>query len=597
MSIAKLKRLNLVADADEREKIIADLQTLGVLHIVPLRQDLAHGQEMMPQESDEALRYLLDSPNKRRLQKPRTKISLTAVVDKVIHNKLARSDVLDQIELIRQHQKALEPWGQFEYPELSELGDYRLWFYTLAPSKFSALKEVELPWEIVSKDHKYLYLVALAKDEPSFEEVPFERAHTGSDSLQTLEEKREAALVLLEDLNAERESLTRWILSLSEAIDAAHDQLEQDAVKAQCIDQTGCFGLSAWIPESELTDFECWSKDHPVAYELSDPRPDDSVPTLLQNNDWYGGGEAAVGFFQMPGYRAWDPSPVVFCSFALFFAMILADAGYALLLGAIVYLISLRADKENVLTRRLINMSWTLVATSVVFGMLVGSYFGVEPHTGVLSNVHILDMQNYGLMMQFSIGIGVLHIALANLVSGWRKAGQLQAIARFGWSTLVLSSYAMWLEYLGTDEFSMSQTYSVYPAGLGLAAIMLFTGNAGFSSPMAIVKQLAEGVKALYDLSKAFGDILSYMRLFALGLSSASLAVTFNSLAISARDALPQGGVIVFILILLLGHGLNLLLGLMSGVIHGLRLNLLEFYNWGIEEEGYAFKAFKKRGD
>jgi V/A-type H+-transporting ATPase subunit I len=87
------------------------------------------------------------------------------------------------------------------------------------------------------------------------------------------------------------------------------------------------------------------------------------------------------------------------------------------------------------------------------------------------------------------------------------------------------------------------------------------------------------------------------MRLFALGLSSASLAITFNALAISARDAMPTGGFIVFALILLFGHGLNFALGIMSGVIHGLRLNLLEFYNWGIQDEGYAFKAFKKRGE
>ena len=106
-----------------------------------------------------------------------------------------------------------------------------------------------------------------------------------------------------------------------------------------------------------------------------------------------------------------------------------------------------------------------------------------------------------------------------------------------------------------------------------------------------------DGASALYGLSKAFGDVLSYMRLFALGLSSASLAVTFNALAIEARDSVSAGGFILFALIILLGHGLNFVLGIMSGVIHGLRLNLLEFYNWGVKGEGYPFKAFKKRGE
>ena len=87
------------------------------------------------------------------------------------------------------------------------------------------------------------------------------------------------------------------------------------------------------------------------------------------------------------------------------------------------------------------------------------------------------------------------------------------------------------------------------------------------------------------------------MRLFALGLSSASLAVTFNQLAVSASESVPAGGFILFTLIILFGHVLNFILAIMSGVIHGLRLNLLEFYNWSIEGEGYPFEAFKRNQD
>ena len=93
----------------------------------------------------------------------------------------------------------------------------------------------------------------------------------------------------------------------------------------------------------------------------------------------------------------------------------------------------------------------------------------------------------------------------------------------------------------------------------------------------------------------AFGDVLSYMRLFALGLASASLALTFNDLAAGARNALPGLGVLVGGLILVLGHTLNLALGVMSGVVHGLRLNFIEFYNWGLPEEGMAFRRFARK--
>jgi len=104
-----------------------------------------------------------------------------------------------------------------------------------------------------------------------------------------------------------------------------------------------------------------------------------------------------------------------------------------------------------------------------------------------------------------------------------------------------------------------------------------------------------DGLRALTDVTKAFGDVLSYLRLFALGLASAALALTFNDLANQAARAYPGPGLLLALLILLIGHGLNLVLSLMSGVVHGLRLNYIELYNWGLSEEGYPFKAFARR--
>ena len=122
------------------------------------------------------------------------------------------------------------------------------------------------------------------------------------------------------------------------------------------------------------------------------------------------------------------------------------------------------------------------------------------------------------------------------------------------------------------------------------------SGDRPLNSPKDLALQAVDGVSAVLGLTKAFGDVLSYMRLFALGLAGASLAATFNSLAVAARDSVSVGGFLLFFLIILFGHGLNLVLAIMSGVIHGLRLNLMEFYNWGIQGEGYPFKAFAKRG-
>jgi len=98
-------------------------------------------------------------------------------------------------------------------------------------------------------------------------------------------------------------------------------------------------------------------------------------------------------------------------------------------------------------------------------------------------------------------------------------------------------------------------------------------------------------------VSGALGDVLSYLRLFALGLGSASLAIEFNRMALSVHESYPGIGLLFALLILVLGHGINLALGITSGVIHGLRLNVIEFFNWGLKEEGTLYKPFKQAED
>ena len=206
-------------------------------------------------------------------------------------------------------------------------------------------------------------------------------------------------------------------------------------------------------------------------------------------------------------------------------------------------------------------------------------------------------MNDFASMMRLSIGAGVLHLVIANTMVAWVRRDSWVALSSIGWVVTIVGSFFLWLSYMNVPELDVLAAFQFKVIIAGIALILLFSGQRKLNSGKAYFMQLFDGFSALYGLSKAFGDVLSYMRLFALGLSSASLAVTFNTLAIEARDSVSAGGFILFALIILLGHSLNFALGIMSGVIHGLRLNLLEFYNWGIKGEGYPFKAFKKRGE
>ena len=144
----------------------------------------------------------------------------------------------------------------------------------------------------------------------------------------------------------------------------------------------------------------------------------------------------------------------------------------------------------------------------------------------------------------------------------------------------------------GSITLAGLQELGIALMAIGALLIVLFT--APREKPLA---RLVQGLLGLTKLSGALGDILSYLRLFALGLASGSLAVEFNNMAAGIYEGFPGIGLFFALLILVLGHTVNLFLGIASGVIHGLRLNVIEFFNWGLKEEGTLYKPFKQSED
>ena len=345
------------------------------------------------------------------------------------------------------------------------------------------------------------------------------------------------------------------------------------------------FALQGWAPVARLMEVESLVRQRGLALLVEEPTPSDQPPTLLDNPEPLAGGQEVVAFYQMPGYRAWDPSPVIFLSFALFFAMILADAGYALLLGLVLLALGRRLA-ASIAGRRVKRMGWAIVALSLVYGMLSGGYFGfAAPPDSLLARVDILDLDDFDAMMHLSVAVGVLHLLAANGLLAWRERHGLHALAPLGWIGVLTGGYGWW----------QGAAFGPWLVGSGVGLVLLFSARGKPLTGRDWLWRALTGLQALTGLSRAFGDVLSYLRLFALGLASASLAVTFNQLAFDTAARVPGLGVLLAGLILLIGHLLNLTLCVVSGVVHGLRLNLIEFYNWGISEEGYPFKAFARQ--
>ena len=268
--------------------------------------------------------------------------------------------------------------------------------------------------------------------------------------------------------------------------------------------------------------------------------------------------------------------------------MILSDAGYALIMGLGLFLGWKKMGRSDS-GRRLRILFGTLVGTSALWGLLVGSYFGFKPMAGTfLASLNRLDINDYDTMMQLSILIGVSHLVLANLADIRRRGMTKGAFVPLGWIVMFFGAVLLWLGSDGND--GNAKTVGIAAMVMGGAAVFLFASNEG-----SLLKRGISGLLALTNVTTAFGDTLSYLRLFALGLASASLAVAFNDLAEQVRSILPGFGVLFGLIVFLIGHSLNFLLGIVSGFIHGLRLNFIEFFNWSIPEEGRPFRAFIRK--
>ncbi len=595
MSIVKLQRITLCGMVAEKAEVLERLQRLGCLHLNPLRAGELGSDEASdrPEAAYRALRHLSDAPEKRLQLRRDPDFDMDAVVAEVEENRLALGAAQRRREELETHIRLQTPWGDFVPPGADELAGYKLWYYLVPAYKLESLSE-ELIYQVVQRDNRHAYVVVVSEKEPPPGSVPVPRSAVGHRSLSELSHMLERTEQRIEQLSFERHSLTRWIFLMSQHLARAEDQAALRHAASTTLDEDSLFAVQGWAARERIAEIQAFADSQGLALLAEEPEYGDHPPTLLSNPPTLSGGEDLARFFQTPGYRDWDPSRVLFFSFALFFAMIMADAGYATLLGLGLLFGWGRLGRSRT-GRRLRNLIAITLATALAYGILVGSYFGFSPPEGsLLAGMNKLDINDFDTMILITVVIGVVHLMLANAFKAIHHWGHHSALVAVGWNLALLGGLGLWLTVMGT----LSASYAVASWGLlaiGGATILFWGSDRPVRSFKDGVLRLLGGLYALTNATKAFGDVLSYMRLFALGLASASLALTFNQLSADVMQAMPGLGVLLGVLILIFGHALNLALAIMSGVVHGLRLNFIEFYNWGLSDEGYPFRAFEKK--
>jgi len=316
---------------------------------------------------------------------------------------------------------------------------------------------------------------------------------------------------------------------------------------------------------------------------VTDPSDEDSIPTLVRNPRWVSIVRPVFKLIEIiPGYKELDISPVFLLALGLFFGMIIGDAGYGAIYMLATY-IAYRKFGKKTKDHRVYFLLYLFSASAILWGILTGTVFGQEwyikagfkPLAGILNDTKFLQT--------FCFFIGALHLTIAHAWQAVRKLPSLTALADIGWISV------LWAAFLLARMLVLGDPLPSFCRWMIAAGVLLVI--VGTNPQRNILKMIGSGLGTVaLSIVNNFTDVVSYIRLFAVGLAGIAISDTVNSLA-----AGMSGNFIAQFFILLIGHTINILLGPMSVLVHGIRLNVLEFSSHaGLGWGGTAYKPLEK---
>ncbi|MCR4414192.1 MAG: ATPase V, partial [Thermoguttaceae bacterium] len=436
MSIVPLERVTFVGLSCEKDRLLDNLHARGCLELIPLGSDAEGTADGGPSSAArEALKFLLTCPQRRRQVRDDARFDAESVERRALDLQKSIQALESERDSLVERISDMKPWGDLRFPSLQALNNLRLWFYVVPHKEMPKVEATGLVWEVVRRDPRVCYVVVLDKTEP--QSMPVPRVHLGSRSMAELQQRLDEVELAIEDAQAERSHLTRWCLLFARGLARLEDAAARAEAAGQTCDREPVFALEGWTPRESIQELGEYAAQNGLVFESRPPAPDEHPPTLMRNAPRVAAGEDLVNFYMTPGYWGWDPSAVVLVSFAIFFAMIMADAGYAAVMG-LGLLANWRRLGRSAFGRRFRPLLALIVVLSLVYGAVVGSYFGIAPPKGsLLGRLHWLDMGNSKLMMGLSVLVGGLHVVLANVMDARRYADWRDGLASVGWACAV----------------------------------------------------------------------------------------------------------------------------------------------------------------
>ena len=609
--ITKMTRYSFILMTGEKEGFLEQLQELGVVDISrsvkPVDQD---SHEMLARatrarkaiETLEGIDYTKDADFEAI---SKATVTIDDDIVRFVEESIVRlADLKSSLANAEKQMKARLPWGDYDLKAVEGLDalGYKVRYYCIDSKRFDEGWSAEHALQTVSEaDGKVWFVTVAPKDEEYSFPLPETAAPEGTyaQAKEEAEKIREemilckAGLLNARDyIPAIKESCNNELVNLDRYLaDEAGEKAAEDHI-------TVFTGFAPVENDAELTE----KFDEMGVFYLKETAVEEDNPPIKLKNNWFTRQfEVFTEMYGMPVYSEFDPTPIVAPFYLLFFAMCMGDAGYGILL----ILLGLAITKKWVNIEMFKNIGpiiSILGAGTFLIGLVLGTAFGIDLSAAewypeaMKKIIFSGTIAGFPAQMILALGIGVFHICLAMTVKAigyTRRFGFRQTVSVWGWLLLIVGGIIT--AVLGMSSLVSPAVIRWIVIAIGvISALGIYIFNTPGKNPLS---NIGSGLWDTYNMvTGILGDVLSYIRLYALGLAGGMLGQAFNILGgIIVGDGISVLNFLPFALILMFGHALNMAMSCLGAFVHPLRLTFVEYFkNAGYEGKGKEYNPLTK---
>jgi len=481
---------------------------------------------------------------------------------------------------------AWEPWGDFDPDDIRSLQERGI-FVALAEIPQKDLENIsdDIALKIIDSRSKPARCLVVRRGEKR--EFPFSVLPLPPAGLKELQRRQAETRGEIRKCVEKIRASAQYLESLRQAREELAEQLNFRSVYVGRGRAEHFAYLQGFCPADRIQQFKDFAHQESWGVLLTDPAADESVPTLLRDPQWV---EVVKPLFSwlniIPGYREMDISVVFLFFFSLFFGILIGDAGYGLVFLTLTVAVHIKMKQKRA-DLRAVYLMYILSVCTIIWGALSATFFGQAWLSGVDPwpvQAWLRDNRNFQWLCFL---IGAVQLSIAHVWRGIRKLPSISVISELGWLMV------LWGMFFVANLLILEKDFPPAARGLFIAGPLLVIF---FAHPdKNFFKTLGLGLGALLqNVVNTFTDIVSYIRLFAVSLATVAVADAFNEAAVGIGFGNALTGLLTA-LILVIGHIFNMALGAMSILVHGLRLNVLEFSSHlNLEWKGFAYRPFHR---